>query len=103
MSLENVSHADIYRALGVLEGKLDAVHQSLNQRNRDFETALKRIADLEKVVAKGLGVALTCSFVLPMLIGVAGWFMGSLPHPRAQGFNGSQGPQPPAQQQHYRP
>jgi hypothetical protein len=69
---EDVSYVDIYRALGNLEGKLDAVVQALNQHNRDFETALKRISELEKVVAKGLGVALTCSFVLPVVIGVAG-------------------------------
>lgn len=67
---EDVSHADIYRALGVLEGKLDALGQSLLQRNTDFTTALNRITELEKVVAKGLGIALTCSLVVPLVVGM---------------------------------
>lgn len=68
MPTDDVSHGDIYRALGVLEGKLDALGQTLNQRNAEFSVALTRITDLEKTVAKGLGVALTCSIVLPLLI-----------------------------------
>jgi hypothetical protein len=66
---EDVSHADIYRALGVLEGKLDALGQALTQRNMDFSTALNRITELEKTVAKGLGIALTCSVIIPLLVG----------------------------------
>jgi len=65
---EDVSHADIYRSLGILEGKLDAVVQALTQRNQEFETALKRIGDLEKTVAKGLGMAMTFSVALPIVI-----------------------------------
>ena len=68
MPVEDVSHADIYRSLGILEGKLDAVVQALTQRNQEFETALKRIGDLEKTVAKGLGMAMTFSVALPIVI-----------------------------------
>lgn len=68
MAPDDVSHGDIYRALGVLEGKLDALGQALSQRNAEFSAALSRITDLEKSVAKGLGIALTCSVVLPLLI-----------------------------------
>lgn len=68
MPAEDVSHADIYRSLGILEGKLDAVVQALTQRNHEFETALKRIGDLEKTVAKGLGMAMTFSVALPIVI-----------------------------------
>jgi hypothetical protein len=67
---EDVSHADIYRALGVLEGKLDALGQTLTQRNMDFTTALNRITELEKTVAKGLGIALACSLIVPLLVGM---------------------------------
>jgi hypothetical protein len=72
VSIEDVSHADIYRALGILEGKLDAVASALTQRNREFENALKRIGDLEKSVAKGMGIALTFSVVMPIVIGGLG-------------------------------
>jgi hypothetical protein len=96
---EDVSHVDIYRALGILEGKLDAVVQALNQRNRDFETALKRISDLEKTVAKGLGVALTCSFVLPLVIGVASALLNTRPQPAGLGH----GAPHPGQPHGYRP
>ncbi len=72
MSAEDVSHADIYRSLGILEGKLDAVVQALTQRNQEFETALKRIGDLEKTVAKGLGMAMTFSVALPIVISSIG-------------------------------
>jgi hypothetical protein len=67
---EEVSHVDIYRALGVLEGKLDAINQSLSQKHTDLGGALTRITELEKAVAKGLGVAITCSIVIPVVVTV---------------------------------
>jgi hypothetical protein len=81
---EDVSHADIYRALGVLEGKLDALGQALTQRNLDFTTALNRITELEKTVAKGLGIALACSVVIPLLVGSVSQKV-HLGHPPAAG------------------
>ena len=65
---EEVSHVDIYRALGVLEGKLDVINQSLSQKHTDLGGALTRITELEKAVAKGLGIAIACSVVIPVLV-----------------------------------
>ena len=65
---EEVSHVDIYRALGVLEGKLDAINQSLSQKHTDLGGALSRITEMEKTVAKGLGIAITCSIVIPVVV-----------------------------------
>lgn len=72
MPIEDVSHADIYRAIGSLEGKLDTVMSALMQRNRELEDALKRIGELEVSVAKGMGIALTFSVVIPIVIGGLG-------------------------------
>jgi hypothetical protein len=48
------------------------VVSALTQRNREFEDALKRIGDLEVSVAKGMGIALTFSVVMPIVIGGLG-------------------------------
>jgi hypothetical protein len=99
--VDDVSHADIYRSLGILEGKLDAVVQALTQRNQEFETALKRIGDLEKTVAKGLGMAMTFSVVLPIVISGLGVLL------TLSSRVGGQAASPPAahpvQQHNYRP
>jgi hypothetical protein len=68
VSQEEVSHVDIYRALGVLEGKLDVINQALTQKHADLSGALSRITELEKMVAKGLGIAIACSVVIPVLV-----------------------------------
>jgi hypothetical protein len=68
---DEVSHVDIYRALGILEGKLDAMSQTLTQKHADIGDAFKRIGDLEKSVAKWAGIALACSIVIPLLVTAA--------------------------------
>jgi hypothetical protein len=65
---DDVSHGDIYRALGILEGKLDAMNTALNQKHTDLSQAFDRIVDLEKSVAKVMGVALACSIVIPLVV-----------------------------------
>ncbi len=65
---DDVSHGDIYRALGILEGKLDAMNTALNQKHTDLSQAFDRIVDLEKNVAKVMGVALACSIVIPLAV-----------------------------------
>lgn len=65
---DQVSHADIYRALGILEGKLDSLGKQLSQKHDDLATALSRITDLEKAVAKGIGIAIAASVVIPILV-----------------------------------
>lgn len=65
---ENVSHGDIYRALGILEGKLDSLSTQLAQKHGDMTIAFNRIADLEKNMAKAIGIAIACSVIVPLLI-----------------------------------
>jgi uncharacterized membrane protein len=65
---DQVSHTDIYRALGILEGKLDSMNQTLVQKQSDMAAAFDRIRSLESTVAKGMGVALACSIVIPILV-----------------------------------
>lgn len=65
---DHVSHTDIYRALGILEGKLDAVSHTLTQKQSDMAAAFDRIRALESAVAKGMGVALACSIVIPIMV-----------------------------------
>jgi hypothetical protein len=63
-----VSHSDIYRALGILEGKLDSLSTQLNQKHGDLTAAFGRITDLEKNMAKAMGIAIACSVILPLVI-----------------------------------
>lgn len=68
---DEVSHADIYRALGILEGKLDNLGQQLNQKHTDLADAFKRLNELEKTVAKAVGIAIAASIVIPFLVTAA--------------------------------
>ncbi len=68
---DEVSHGDIYRALGILEGKLDSMNQVLTQKHTDLSQAFNRIGELEKSVAKWAGIALACSIIVPLLVTAA--------------------------------
>lgn len=65
---ESVSHGDIYRALGILEGKLDSLSTQLVQKHSDLAVAFSRITELEKNMAKAIGIAVACSVILPLII-----------------------------------
>ena len=71
MNESDVSHGDIYRALGILEGKLDAMNTALTQKHADIGDAFRRLNELEKSVARWAGIALACSFIIPILITAA--------------------------------
>lgn len=71
MADDTVSHGDIYRALGILEGKLDSLGQQLTQKHTDIGDAFKRLNELEKSVARWAGIALACSLIIPILITAA--------------------------------
>lgn len=68
---DEVSHGDIYRALGILEGKLDAMNTALTQKHTDISSAFGRISELEQKVAKWAGIALVCSIIIPLLVTAA--------------------------------
>jgi hypothetical protein len=61
------SHGDILRALGNLEGKLDAMHSSLTQKHQDIAEAFRRLGEVEKRVAQGMIVAVAVGVMAPLL------------------------------------
>lgn len=66
-----VSHGDIYRALGNLEGKVDSVVLQLGQKRDDLTEAFRRLTELEKKVAGGVVLCLVLSMVIPMAMTAA--------------------------------
>jgi hypothetical protein len=71
MAEHEVSHGDIYHKLGALEGKLDAVMVSVGEKRTDISDAFRRINGLEKTVWIGLGIAIACSVIIPLLVSAA--------------------------------
>ncbi len=68
MPEQNVSHGEIYRALGILEGKIDTINQALLQKHSEVGKAFSRIDELSRTVWIGVGIAMACSFVIPLLL-----------------------------------
>jgi hypothetical protein len=68
MPEHDVTHGEIYRALGILEGKIDAMNQALLQKHTDISTAFTRIDNLARTVWIGVGIAVACSVVVPLLV-----------------------------------
>jgi hypothetical protein len=68
MPEHDVTHGEIYRALGILEGKIDAMNQALLQKHADISTAFTRIDNLARTVWIGVGIAVACSVVMPLLV-----------------------------------
>ena len=71
MANGEVSHGDILHKLGVMEGKLDAMNQSLAQKHSDIADAFKRLGEVEKRVAQGVILAVVLSLVMPLVWGAA--------------------------------
>lgn len=72
MAEESVSHSDIYRALGILEGKLDSMNTALMQKREDVNLAFERIRAVETTLGKVIGACLVLSIVLPLLVTAVG-------------------------------
>ena len=68
MPEHEVSHGDIYRALGILEGKLDAIATSMANNRTDIAEAFRRLGDAEKRIAQGVILAVVVSMVMPVLV-----------------------------------
>ena len=66
-----VSHGDIYRALGNLEGKVDSVVLQLGQKRDDLADAFKRLGEVEKKVAQGVVLCLVLSLIMPIIVTAA--------------------------------
>lgn len=68
MPEHEVSHGDIYRALGILEGKLDAIATTMANNRADIADAFRRLGDAEKRIAQGVILAVLISLVMPVLV-----------------------------------
>lgn len=84
MADHEVSHGDILHKLGVMEGKLDAVHQSLAQKHTDIADAFRRLGEVEKRVAQGVILAIALSLVMPLVVSVASPRLHFGPEPPAE-------------------
>jgi len=71
MPEHDVSHGEIYRALGILEGKIDAMNQALLQKHTEVSKAFSRIDELSRTVWIGVGIAIACSVAIPLLVNAA--------------------------------
>lgn len=66
-----VSHGDILRAIGTLEGKIDAIHQTLANNRADITEAFRRLNTAEQKIAQGVVLAIVTSIVVPILVTMA--------------------------------
>lgn len=67
----NVSTADLYRVLGTLEGKMDALIARTAEYRADLQTAFQRIAALENKQAWIMGAAVVVSLIIPFISTIA--------------------------------
>jgi hypothetical protein len=67
-----LSHSDIYRALGILEGKLDAIAGTMVNNRADLAEVFRRLGDAEKRIAQGVILAIVTSLVMPVLVMMIG-------------------------------
>jgi hypothetical protein len=66
-----VSHGDILRAIGNIEGKLDAIHQSMANNRADIVEAFRRLNEAERRIAQGVILAVVASLVMPVVVMMA--------------------------------
>lgn len=71
MPEHDVTHGDILRAIGTLEGKIDAIHQTLANNRDDITEAFRRLNEAEKKIAQGVVLAILLSIVMPLLVTMA--------------------------------
>jgi hypothetical protein len=64
----DVSHGDILRAIGQLEGKLDAIHTAMSNNRTDIIEAFRRLSDVEKRIAQGVVLAIAVSVIVPIVV-----------------------------------
>lgn len=81
---EQVSHLDIFRAVVVLETKVDLLLKREDDRQEKDEGRDERISKLENQVAKWVGAAVACSFIIPIIITAAAPRLHFGPEPAAE-------------------
>jgi hypothetical protein len=63
-----VSHGDILHKLGVLEGKLDTMHQTMGLNRSDIGEAFRRLGLAEQRIAQGVILAVVLSVIMPIIV-----------------------------------
>lgn len=63
-----VSHAEIYRELGVLQGKMDSLILHRAKDDQDKSDVFRRLGVLENRMAQVVLIAVLASLILPSLI-----------------------------------
>ncbi len=71
-SMEEVSHSEIYRELGVLHGKMDSMILSMTRQEQDRAEIYRRVGILESRMAQVVIIAALLGLVLPTAFG---WIM----------------------------
>ena len=67
-----VSHAEIYRELGILQGKMDSLILSRAKEEQDRTEIFRRIGTLESRMAQVVIIAAVAGLVIPAALG---WFV----------------------------
>lgn len=68
MNEHEASHGDILRAIGNLEGKLDAIHQGMANNRTDIIDAFRRLNAAEQRIAQGVILAVAASIIMPIAV-----------------------------------
>jgi len=66
---DQVSHAEIYRELGALQGKMDSLILQITRSERDQGTIFDRLGKLENRMAQVVIVAVVAGLVMPIVAG----------------------------------
>ena len=66
-----VSHAEIYRELGILQGKMDSLILSRAKEEQDRTEIFRRIGTLESRMAQVVIIAALAGLIIPAALG---WF-----------------------------
>lgn len=69
--VEEVSHSQIYRELGILQGKMDSLILSRTKEEQDRADIFRRVGSLESRMAQVVIIAVVAGLVLPIVVG---WF-----------------------------
>lgn len=64
----DTTHGDILRAIGNLEGKLDAIHSTMANNRADIVEAFRRLSQAEQRIAQGVILAVVASLVMPIVV-----------------------------------
>jgi phage-related minor tail protein len=68
---DSPTHGEILRAIGKIEGRLDAILTAMSQNRSDITEAFRRLGEAEKRIAQGIILAFAVSLVMPIVVMIA--------------------------------